>query len=153
MPWPIRPVIRQWWPWTGDYRSPKPLTTFEISIQPFSAVPSLLGPSKDQSKLKNAEKYEQRMDVEALVGEGLCQVSSWQNHASEVEADEVDELIDLLYGRWRWSDHLRAPDHWREFDKKNTLECRCDASSQGCYLCKGDLILSLLWVLLERRLV
>ncbi len=45
------------------------IDTFEISIQPFEDCCTIFAPDRPKTnpKLKNAEQYEQRMDVEALV--------------------------------------------------------------------------------------
>ena len=48
------------------------IDTFEISIQPFEDCCTIFAPDRPKTnpKLKNAEKYEERMDVEAFGGAG-----------------------------------------------------------------------------------
>ena len=53
------------------------IDTFEISIQPFEDCCTIFAPDRPKTnpKIKNAEQYEARMDVE-----GLVRASSGWNH-------------------------------------------------------------------------
>ena len=73
------------------------IDTFEISIKPFEDCCTIFAPDRPKTnpKLKNAEKYEQRMDVEALVERAVAGIIVTEI-TPQVEADEVDELIEDL---------------------------------------------------------
>ena len=73
------------------------IDTFEISIQPFEDCCTIFAPDRPKTnpKLKNAEQYEQRMDVEALVERAVAGIVVTEI-TPQAEADEVDELIEDL---------------------------------------------------------
>ena len=73
------------------------IDTFEISIQPFEDCCTIFAPDRPKTnpKLKNAEKYEERMDVEALVEQAVAGIIV-TDITPQAEADEVDELIEGL---------------------------------------------------------
>ena len=73
------------------------IDTFEISIQPFEDCCTIFAPDRPKTnpKLKNAEQYEQRMDVEALVERAVAGIIVTEI-TPQAEADEVDELIEDL---------------------------------------------------------
>ena len=73
------------------------INTFEISIQPFEDCCTIFAPDRPKTnpKLKNAEKYEERMNVEALVERAVSGIIVTEI-TSQAEADEVDELIEDL---------------------------------------------------------
>ena len=73
------------------------IDTFEISIQPFEDCCTIFAPDRPKTnpKLKNAEKYEERMDVEALVERAVAGIIVTEI-TPQAEADEVDELIEGL---------------------------------------------------------
>ena len=73
------------------------IDTFEISIQPFEDCCTIFAPDRPKTnpKLKNAEKYEERMDVEALVDRAVAGIIVTEI-TPQAEADEVDELIEDL---------------------------------------------------------
>ena len=73
------------------------IDTFEISIQPFEDCCTIFAPDRPKTnpKLKNAEKYEERMDVEALVERAVAGIIVTEI-TPQAEADEVDELIEDL---------------------------------------------------------
>ena len=73
------------------------IDTFEISIQPFEDCCTIFAPDRPKTnpKLKNAEKYEERMDVEALVEQAVAGIIVTEI-TPQAEADEVDELIEGL---------------------------------------------------------
>ena len=70
---------------------------FEISIQPFEDCCTIFAPDRPKTnpKLKNAEQYEQRMDVEALVERAVAGIIVTEI-TPKVEKDEVDDLIEDL---------------------------------------------------------
>ena len=73
------------------------IDTFEISIQPFEDCCTIFATrsSKDQSETQNAEQYEQRMDVEALVERAVAGIVVTEI-TPKAEKDEVDDLIEDL---------------------------------------------------------
>ena len=73
------------------------IDTFEISIQPFEDCCTIFAPDRPKTnpKLKNAEQYEQRLDVEALVKRAVAGIVVTEI-TPQAEADEVDELIEDL---------------------------------------------------------
>ena len=73
------------------------IDTFEISIQPFEDCCTIFAPDRPKTnpKLKNAEQYEQRMDVEALVERAVAGIIVTEI-TPQAEADEVDELLEDL---------------------------------------------------------
>ena len=73
------------------------IDTFEISIQPFEDCCTIFAPDRPKTnpKLKNAEQYEQRMDVEALVERAVAGIIVTEITPKE-EKDEVDDLIEDL---------------------------------------------------------
>ena len=73
------------------------IDTFEISIQPFEDCCTIFAPDRPKTnpKLKNAEKYEERMDVEALVERAVAGIIVTEI-TPKVEKDEVDDLIEDL---------------------------------------------------------
>ena len=73
------------------------IDTFEISIQPFEDCCTIFAPDrpKTNQKNKNAEQYEQRMDVEALVERAVAGIMITEIRP-QAETDEVDELIEGL---------------------------------------------------------
>ena len=73
------------------------IDTFEISIQPFEDCCTIFAPDRPKTnpKLKNAEQYEQRMDVEALVERAVAGIMITEIRP-QAETDEVDELIERL---------------------------------------------------------
>lgn len=73
------------------------IDTFEISIQPFEDCCTIFAPDRPKTnpKIKNAEQYEARMDVEGLVERAVAGIMITEI-TPQVEKDEVDELIDNL---------------------------------------------------------
>lgn len=73
------------------------IDTFEISIQPFEDCCTIFAPDRPKTnpKLKNAEQYEQRMDVEALVERAVAGIIVTEI-TPKAEKDEVDDLIEDL---------------------------------------------------------
>ena len=73
------------------------IDTFEISIQPFEDCCTIFAPDRPKTnpKLKNAEQYEQRMDVEALVERAVAGIVVTEI-TPKAEKDEVDDLIEDL---------------------------------------------------------
>ena len=73
------------------------IDTFEISIQPFEDCCTIFAPDRPKTnpKLKNAEQYEQRLDVEALVERAVAGIIVTEI-TPKVEKDEVDDLIEDL---------------------------------------------------------
>lgn len=73
------------------------IDTFEISIQPFEDCCTIFAPDspKTNPKLRNAEQYEQRMDVKALVERAVAGIIVTEI-TPKVEKDEVDNLIEDL---------------------------------------------------------
>ena len=73
------------------------IDTFEISIQPFEDCCTIFAPDRPKTNpnLKNAEKYEERMDVEALVERAVAGIIVTEI-TPKAEKDEVDDLIEDL---------------------------------------------------------
>lgn len=73
------------------------IDTFEISIQPFEDCCTIFAPDRPKTnpKLKNAEQYEQRMDVEDLVERAVAGIIVTEI-TPKAEKDEVDDLIEDL---------------------------------------------------------
>ena len=73
------------------------IDTFEISIKPFEDCCTIFAPDRPKTnpKLKNAEKYEERMDVEALVERAVAGIIVTEI-TPKAEKDEVDDLIEDL---------------------------------------------------------
>lgn len=73
------------------------IDTFEISIQPFEDCCTIFAPDRPKTnpKIKNAEQYEARMDVEGLVERAVAGIMITEI-TPQVEKDAVDELIDDL---------------------------------------------------------
>ena len=73
------------------------IDTFEISIQPFEDCCTIFAPDRPKTnpKLKNAEQYEQRLDVQALVERAVAGIIVTEI-TPKVEKDEVDNLIEDL---------------------------------------------------------
>ena len=73
------------------------IDTFEISIQPFEDCCTIFAPDRPKTnpKLKNAEQYEQRLDVEALVERAVSGIVVTEI-TPKAEKDEVDDLIEDL---------------------------------------------------------
>ena len=73
------------------------IDTFEISIQPFEDCCTIFAPDRPKTnpKIKNAEQYEARMDVEGLVERAVAGIMITEI-TPQVEKDEVDDLIDNL---------------------------------------------------------
>lgn len=73
------------------------IDTFEISIQPFEDCCTIFAPDRPKTnpKIKNAEQYEARMDVEGLVERAVAGIMITEI-TPQAEKDAVDELIDNL---------------------------------------------------------
>ena len=73
------------------------IDTFNISIQPFEDCCTIFAPDRPKTnpKIKNAEQYEARMDVENLVERAVAGIVITEI-TPEAEIDEVDELIEEL---------------------------------------------------------
>ena len=73
------------------------IDTFEISIQPFEDCCTIFAPDRPKTnpKIKNAEQYETRMDVEGLVERVVAGIMITEI-TPQAEKDEVDDLIDSL---------------------------------------------------------
>ena len=73
------------------------IDTFNISIQPFEDCCTIFAPDRPKTnpKIKNAEQYEARMDVEGLVERAVAGIMITEI-TPQVEKDEVDDLIDSL---------------------------------------------------------
>ena len=73
------------------------IDTFDISIQPFEDCCTIFAPDRPKTnpKIKNAEQYEARMDVEALVDRSVAGIMITEI-TPQAEKDEVDDLIDNL---------------------------------------------------------
>lgn len=73
------------------------IDTFNISIQPFEDCCTIFAPDRPKTnpKIKNAEQYETRMDVDALVERAVAGIIITEI-TPEVETDEVDEMIEGL---------------------------------------------------------
>lgn len=73
------------------------IDTFAISIQPFEDCCTIFAPDRPKTnpKIKNAEQYEARMDVENLIERAVAGIMITEI-TPEAENDEVDELIEGL---------------------------------------------------------
>lgn len=73
------------------------IDTFEISIQPFEDCCTIFAPDRPKTnpKLKNAEQYEARMDVEALVERAVAGIKVMEITPQE-DNDQVDDLLDSI---------------------------------------------------------
>lgn len=73
------------------------IDTFNISIQPFEDCCTIFAPDRPKTnpKIKNAEQYETRMDVEGLVERAVAGIIITEI-TPEAETDEVDEMIEGL---------------------------------------------------------
>ncbi|HEU6110713.1 TPA: tRNA 4-thiouridine(8) synthase ThiI [Streptococcus pneumoniae] len=73
------------------------IDTFDISIQPFEDCCTIFAPDRPKTnpKIKNAEQYEARMDVEDLVERAVAGIMITEI-TPQAEKDEVDDLIDNL---------------------------------------------------------
>lgn len=73
------------------------IDTFDISIQPFEDCCTIFAPDRPKTnpKLKNAEQYEARMNVETLVDRAVAGIIITTITPQE-EADEVADLIEDL---------------------------------------------------------
>ena len=73
------------------------IDTFEVSIQPFEDCCTIFAPDRPKTnpKIKNAQQYEARMDVENLVERAVAGIVITEI-TPEAEIDEVDELIEEL---------------------------------------------------------
>ncbi|EHJ53252.1 tRNA uracil 4-sulfurtransferase ThiI [Streptococcus macacae] len=73
------------------------IDTFNISIQPFEDCCTIFAPDRPKTnpKIKNAEQYEDRLDVEGLVERAVAGIMITEI-TPEAETDEVDELLEDL---------------------------------------------------------
>ena len=73
------------------------IDTFEVSIQPFEDCCTIFAPDRPKTnpKIKNAEQYEARLDVEGLVERAVAGIMITEIRP-QAETDEVDELIEGL---------------------------------------------------------
>ena len=73
------------------------IDTFQISIQPFEDCCTIFAPDRPKTnpKIKNAEQYEARLDVEGLVERAVAGIMITEIRP-QAETDEVDELIEEL---------------------------------------------------------
>ena len=73
------------------------IDTFEISIQPFEDCCTIFAPDRPKTnpKIKNAEQYETRMDVEGLIERAVAGIMIIEI-TPQAEKDAVDELIEDL---------------------------------------------------------
>uniref|UniRef100_UPI0013866C58 tRNA uracil 4-sulfurtransferase ThiI n=1 Tax=Streptococcus sp. S784/96/1 TaxID=2653499 RepID=UPI0013866C58 len=73
------------------------IDTFNISIQPFEDCCTIFAPDRPKTnpKIKNAEQYERRMDVEALVERAVAGIMITEI-TPQAEQDDVEELIEDL---------------------------------------------------------
>ena len=73
------------------------IDTFQISIQPFEDCCTIFAPDRPKTnpKIKNAEQYEARLDVEGLVERAVAGIMITEITPQAV-TDEVDELIEDL---------------------------------------------------------
>ena len=71
------------------------IDTFQISIQPFEDCCTIFAPDRPKTnpKIKNAEQYEARLDVEGLVERAVAGIMITES-TPQAETDEVDELIE-----------------------------------------------------------
>ncbi|MGT2741836.1 tRNA uracil 4-sulfurtransferase ThiI [Streptococcus plurextorum] len=74
------------------------IDTFDISIQPFEDCCTIFAPDRPKTnpKIKNAEQYESRMAVEALVEKAVAGIIVTEITPKEDVKDEVDSLIEDL---------------------------------------------------------
>ncbi|MBM7636064.1 tRNA uracil 4-sulfurtransferase ThiI [Streptococcus saliviloxodontae] len=74
------------------------IDTFDISIQPFEDCCTIFAPDRPKTnpKIKNAEQYERRMDVEGLVERAVAGIIITEITPVEENQDQVDDLIDDL---------------------------------------------------------
>ena len=73
------------------------IDTFNISIQPFEDCCTIFAPDRPKTnpKIKNAEQYEARMNVEKLVERAVAGIIITEI-TPEAETDEVGEMIEGL---------------------------------------------------------
>ncbi|WP_161979404.1 tRNA uracil 4-sulfurtransferase ThiI [Streptococcus sp. S784/96/1] len=73
------------------------IDTFNISIQPFEDCCTIFAPDRPKTnpKIKNAEQYERRMDVEALVERAVAGIMITEI-TPQAENDDVEEMIEDL---------------------------------------------------------
>ncbi|MDO4666994.1 MAG: tRNA uracil 4-sulfurtransferase ThiI [Streptococcus sp.] len=73
------------------------IDTFEISIQPFEDCCTIFAPDRPKTnpKIKNAEQYERRLDVDGLVEQAVANITITEI-TPQSEADEMDEMIEDL---------------------------------------------------------
>lgn len=74
------------------------IDTFEISIQPFEDCCTIFAPDRPKTnpKIKNAEQYEARLDVEGLVARAVAGITVTEI-TPQAQPDQVEDLIaDLL---------------------------------------------------------
>lgn len=71
------------------------IDTFEVSIQPFEDCCTIFAPDRPKTnpKLKHAEQYEARMDVEALVERAVAGIMITEI-TPQAEKDAVEDLIE-----------------------------------------------------------
>ena len=75
----------------------KDINTYDISIRPYEDCCTIFAPDRPKTnpKIKNAEQYETRMDVEGLVERAVAGIMITEI-TPQAEKDAVDELIDDL---------------------------------------------------------
>ncbi|WP_162012597.1 tRNA uracil 4-sulfurtransferase ThiI [Streptococcus sp. S784/96/1] len=73
------------------------IDTFNVSIQPFEDCCTIFAPDRPKTnpKIKNAEQYERRMDVEALVERAVAGIMITEI-TPQAENDDVEEMIEDL---------------------------------------------------------
>ncbi|HER7528964.1 TPA: tRNA 4-thiouridine(8) synthase ThiI [Streptococcus pyogenes] len=73
------------------------IDTFDISIQPFEDCCTIFAPDRPKTnpKLSNAEKYEERFDIDGLVQRAVSGIVVTEI-TPEIVNDEVENLIDAL---------------------------------------------------------
>ncbi len=73
------------------------IDTFNISIQPFEDCCTIFAPDRPKTnpKIKNAEQYDARMNVDELVERAVAGIIITEI-TPEAETDEVDEMIEGL---------------------------------------------------------
>ncbi|MGT2828620.1 tRNA uracil 4-sulfurtransferase ThiI [Streptococcus hillyeri] len=73
------------------------IDTFNISIQPFEDCCTIFAPDRPKTnpKIKNAEQYERRMDVEGLVERAVAGIMITEI-TPQAENDDVEDLIEDL---------------------------------------------------------
>ncbi|CRH92098.1 Probable tRNA sulfurtransferase [Chlamydia trachomatis] len=74
------------------------IDTFDISIQPFEDCCTIFAPDRPKTnpKIKNAEQYEARMDIDGLVERAVTGIMIREITPVEEVQDEVDGLIEDL---------------------------------------------------------